>query len=278
MVEVRYRGRFGNRLFQYCFARIIAEELGFGLQADAIPGFPGTAETVSGATHGDPIMTLTGHVADLAAILRDRSPRRIVLDGYFQRYEYYRPHRDLIRDRWLRFERAAPPDVAPGDLAMHVRLGDYIRPHRAALPMSYYESILARAPYDRLILCTDDPDDPFLERFAPYRPIVRRAGEREDFLLLCAARRMVLSQSSFSWWAAFFSAAEEIYFPLPAEGFWSRGRTEIDLRVDEPRYRYVECGEMDRPTPRERALRFLNRARRKIARMSGRGRIESPSP
>lgn len=139
VIEVRYRGRFGNHLFQYCFGRILAEELGFALRAEPISGFPGTAAEVSGAVHEGPVVVLDGHVVDLPAILRDRSPRRIVLDGYFQRYEYYRPYREPIRAEWLRAADGPSPDIDAGDLALHVRLGDYVAAHDAALPFSYYE-------------------------------------------------------------------------------------------------------------------------------------------
>ena len=99
MVEVQYRGRLGNRLFQYCFGRIVAEGLGFALHAEPIPGFAGTAEAVRGAIHERPVVTLEHHVVDLEALLGDPRPRRIVAHGYFQRYEYYRAFRDVIRRR-----------------------------------------------------------------------------------------------------------------------------------------------------------------------------------
>ncbi len=38
MIEVRYKGRLGNNLFQYCFGRILAESLGFTLKAEYIEG------------------------------------------------------------------------------------------------------------------------------------------------------------------------------------------------------------------------------------------------
>ena len=266
MIEVRYRSRFGNRLFQYCLGRILAEELGFALDAAPIEGFPGTTEAVAGQAHAGPVVVLTGHALDLSAILRDRTPRRIVLDGFFQRYEYYRPYRERIRREWLRIDAPLPADSRAGDLAVHVRLGDYVTSHRSLLPFAHYESILRRARHDRLVICTDDPEDPFLDRFAPYHPVIRRAAELDDFRFLSSARRIALSQSSFSWWAAFLSRAEEIYFPLPRHGFWSPGRPDIDLRVDESRYIELPCGPMDASTARERALRFLNRARRRLAR------------
>ena len=51
MIEVRYnkfayKALIGNNMFQYCLGRILAEELGFALQAEAIPGFPNTAERI----------------------------------------------------------------------------------------------------------------------------------------------------------------------------------------------------------------------------------------
>jgi hypothetical protein len=49
MIEVRYKGRLGNNMFQYCLGRILAEGLGFALKADPIPAFPSTAQYVDGA-------------------------------------------------------------------------------------------------------------------------------------------------------------------------------------------------------------------------------------
>ena len=48
MIEVRYQGRLGNHLFQYCFGRILAEKMGYKLKADPIPGFPATSVPVEG--------------------------------------------------------------------------------------------------------------------------------------------------------------------------------------------------------------------------------------
>ena len=37
-----------------------------------------------------------GQLIDLNALLHRREPRVIRLQGYFQRYEYYRPYKHLI--------------------------------------------------------------------------------------------------------------------------------------------------------------------------------------
>jgi hypothetical protein len=48
MIEVRYKGQLGNNMFQYCLGRILAEELGFALQAGPISGFSNTEEKIGG--------------------------------------------------------------------------------------------------------------------------------------------------------------------------------------------------------------------------------------
>jgi len=66
------------------------------------------------------------HRIDLAGILADRSPRRIVLDGWFQRHEYYRPHRAKIRE-WFTFcPSIHVPDAKP-DVVVNVRRTDYVQ-------------------------------------------------------------------------------------------------------------------------------------------------------
>ena len=62
MVEVKYIGRLGNNLFQYCLGRIIAEGLGYKLKVDPIPGFPNTNKPVEGldySSYASQILTNT---------------------------------------------------------------------------------------------------------------------------------------------------------------------------------------------------------------------------
>ena len=123
MVEVLYPCRLGNNLAQYCIGRILAEGLGFNLQASEIPGFPNVQPLRIGVSQTlGPPHVIEGHRIDLDGILADRTPRRIIMNGFFQRYEYYQPYKNRIRDSWLvsgAYERSAPDD-----LTIHVRAGD----------------------------------------------------------------------------------------------------------------------------------------------------------
>ena len=129
-VTVLFLGRLGNNLFQYALGRIIAEQLGLELVcrrlvAPGSSGNPGGLDingpgdlTGNSAAFANAPLHLPGlsiaepredHVLraghpwngqdiDLAAILADPSPRHIRLAGYFQRFDYYAPYADQIRD------------------------------------------------------------------------------------------------------------------------------------------------------------------------------------
>jgi hypothetical protein len=230
LVEVIYLDRRGNHLFQYCLGRIIAERLGLALQAAPIPGFPGTAEVVQGRKQLSPEQVLQGHRIDLAAILEDPSPRRIVLKGWFQRYAYFQPYAAVIR-HWLQRPLAMVDRPNPRDLVVHVRRHDYLW-HGWALPFSWYEQLIEQRSFRQLILVTDDPADPFFWRFRRYHPILRSQSADADFDYLLSARQLALSPSSFAWWAAFLGQAEWIGFPVPYDGLWAATNPEgVDLRV-----------------------------------------------
>ncbi len=231
IVQVSYMGALGNQLFQFVLGRILAEHLGFSLQAAAIPGFAATAGFCSeGSESVEPDEIHQGQIIDLNAILTNRQPRVIRLQGYFQRYEYYRPHKHLIRTQWLPPlpSIAAAPDA--GDLVMHVRRKDYIA-YGWASPFSYYQESLDQQDFKRLVLVTDDPRDPFFLRFRRYRPTFFKGNALESFAFMTQANKLVISQSSFSWWAAYLSEAESVVMPKPNYGIWAE--PDVDLAIDD---------------------------------------------
>lgn len=223
MVEVRYNGRLGNAMFQYCLGRIIAEELGFALQAEPIEGFPETAAAVRGASHEGPLRTYEGQNLPLEEILADNSPRRVVLNGWFQQARYYRPYRERIL-RWMAFSPAIRVPQVDADVVVNVRRTDYIK-YRWALPFSYYEQAIERVlpPGGKVCIVTDDSADPFFRRFRKWRPTFFNAPPLEQMRYMSGAPRLVMSQSSFSWWPAFLAENQTAVCPVPASGCWAPG-------------------------------------------------------
>ena len=272
MIEVRYLDGLGNRMFQYCFGRILALRLGYCLAAAPLEGFPATSEKIEGADYSDrPEEILLGHFSDktkrqeidLEKLAAQPAKKRIIVEGYFQRYSYYQPYKEQIRSHWFKTFRLPPAD--PRDIVMHVRRGDAVL-YGLALPFSYYEEALSRVRFRKLFICTDTPDDPFFLKFKKFSPeIISSKNPMDDLHFIMSFRKIIQSASTFSWWAGFLSEAEEIIAPLPLNGHWSKEWPEIDLRVtDETRYTYLYCREIYRRTLREKGIYYGMKLKQKV--------------
>jgi len=230
MVEVRYRDRLGNNLFQYCLGRIIAEHFGYALRATALDGFSRTRDSVEGGEHSVPEQFLEGQRIDLAAVLRDRSARKIVLNGWFQRQEYFTPHRARIQS-WLSMDAQDSIACDDADLVVNVRRTDFIG-LGWALPFAWYEEAIEMAlpRGGRVSIVTDDPNDPFFRHFRRWSPRFFRGTPSEQMAYMTAAPRLVMSASTFSWWPAFLGNANTVVCPAPSFGVWAGdGGHEIAL-------------------------------------------------
>lgn len=272
MVEVRYRGSFGDNLFQYCFGRLLAERWGYELNALPLPWFPATAERVAGRRYLSPFLSWSGMAAEerqLGMLLRAREMAepargRLVLYGWFHRWEYYREHEAKIR-RWLAVDNHGTP-ADDGDLVVCLRTQrpeswnePGIHPGRApswamAIPSAdSIERLVKRVPHQRLVLLADVPHSRAVAALQHLNPLVMQADSIASWNWLRTCRRMIVNVCHPSdWWAAWLSDAAEIYAvdPWPANRKshcagpygcgWLRGRplARPNLRVNEPRWIY----------------------------------------
>lgn len=247
MIEVIYDGNLGNNLFQYCFGRILSETLGYKLVASPIPGFPRTYEVVEGKAYpNSEVLVLRGQKPDIQFLKEEEPKYRILLTGYFQRYDYYQGWQSAIKE-WLTMEdKVLNEPILDSDVVVGIRRGrDYIPRH--GLPMSYYEESLSLLDFKRVFICTNDPLDPFVQHFQKkYNAIIRPPGAIDNLLFVKQFSKIVISNSTFLWWGAFLSDATDIIFPRPANGYWSHNdilSKNISLEVSEARYSYLECQE-----------------------------------
>jgi|TARA_R110000824_G_C15051956_1_gene661534 hypothetical protein len=269
MITVHYSGRLGNNLFQYSLGRTLAEKMGYQLQASSIEGFSGTETTVEGKTVTEnPIqfynqfLEMDGKHISIDDVTKIKD-RHIVLggNGFFQRYEYYKPYKERIR-KWFDIENLDVGQTEE-DVVIHLRMGDCITgfvPHRDPyiMPFEYYETILLSSPFKNLYICSDPEtlDHPifleYMKKFEKYSPVLLKGNTIEDFRAVKSFNKIIMSQSTFSWWAAFLSNASEIFVPVPAAerhplgDEWSLASPGVALFVDdESRYKYVKQHESE---------------------------------
>ncbi|MGH8065688.1 MAG: alpha-1,2-fucosyltransferase [Candidatus Entotheonellia bacterium] len=266
VIHLLYHGRLGNNLFQYCFGRVLAEELQCALLARPIPGFEhatslhlesacGVCEREIGLRQerADSRIQLQekGGVSHLRfdeilpCLRSGKARKRITIDyGCFLHVPFYRDYVDQIRHRWLRI-----PDrfrIHENALTIHIRSGDIWQeniskePHDSycALPFSFYETIVKQRAWQHIHVVTEDCNDPMVRKLSHcYGASIVSGTAFEDFSFIKSSKNIVLAVSTFSWFAAFLSQARTIYYPLA--GLFHRGiRPDVNLQVNEPRYCY----------------------------------------
>jgi len=260
-VNVTFVGRLGNNMFQYAIGRIIAEHHRFALcctptSASFTALFPSATLRLSGKQYFYPEQTFSlgdserwnGHKFDLQSVLLDRSHRRISLHGYFQRYEYFAPHRAEIREWFVPSRAVTDPGIRSNDVLVNIRRGIDYALLNWTLPMSYYERLLGQMHnIDRVFVCGTHIDDHTRRYLAKYDPVYYHGTPADHFVFFGRFRRIILSNSTFAWWASFLSNALEIYAPVNTSGnFYSfRDGSGVDLNTHEDRYKEIDIDRTD---------------------------------
>ncbi len=223
MITLQYTpDGLGNLMFQYCFARMLAEKTGQELVAQPINGFPHTADCVTGQRITSPTITVMcseSNPAQFESLCSFSNDHGYTLKGFFQNFSSYPADRKKIQ-QWFELPQVKDTySIYANDLVLHIRLGDYIQ-HGIALSINYYDLLLQKIKYDRLFIVTATPKHPFIHKFKKYQPIiVSNKMEILDFQFLKQFSKMVLPASTFSWWAAYLSDhATEVYWPMPQRG------------------------------------------------------------
>lgn len=271
-VEVRYIGHLGNNLFEYALGRILAEKHDLALRcipANEAASF-GKVEKASGivdrldrhasAFHdarqllpGKNIDTpqlryvlgekqaWPGHGINLEYLLAHGGNHRIVLNGYFQRTEYYHPYRERIRQWFKLKDNEGTISIQPRDVIVHLRQSLDMLMLDRAIDLSYYREVLAGMPLGgKVYVCGLGLNNRVREALAAFMPVYLDLSAIDTLRLMTRANRIVMANSTFSWWGAYLSEASEIYFPRMVRNFWGKDRPDIDLEVPEDRYHYID--------------------------------------
>lgn len=213
MVDVEYRGRFGNRLFQYAFARLQAERhlVPYCMTLDG----GGILESDDSAMSRNPPDHFERVQEDLGGPWRPpvlTPDRHVLFGGYFQRWDFFRDCREHVRE-FFRLPRV--PRLPEDCVGIHLRLADYRQIPGMVKDPSAYFGVLDRLRAREIVVVTDDPSDPYLQAFRDrYENLQVASGSaRSDFELLMSMSTLVVGNSTFSWWAAYLGGPSRVFVP-----------------------------------------------------------------
>lgn len=164
VVHVDFSNGFGNNLFQYIYARLIADAHGSNLSVSlnrkggyAKKEFSKLGIKLKGHPHPKAIK-ISDKKASLKFLAKRFNSSNFHLHGYFENYNLYKDNIDKIKT-WF------PPikEKNKDDLVFHLRLGDRLFYHETYNPnfkidASKYVDAINQFDFDRLRIVTDMKD------------------------------------------------------------------------------------------------------------------------
>lgn len=235
----------GNRLFQYCWARQIAEKKGFYFKTNPIPGFIETYNDISGIKffENELVTPEATQIFDMDKIYNHLG--KVIVSGYSQRYEYYVDNKKNIK-KWLKIEDEDSYEIPDeDDIVVNVRLGDYVS-LGWDLPIEYYEEMLKNEKYKKAYVVCDEPQNSKLDKLISMGCIIKDNTMYKnkkyiaDFVFVKNAKKLIIANSTFSWWAAFLGEAKVYYPCIKFPWIPNPSKNDVNLEVfDEDRYNFV---------------------------------------
>jgi len=220
MITVDYGGRTGNNMFQYAFARIIAERNELALKTEwPYSRFIEATPCTSGEEYqGIPIFIRDLAVKDHNQLwhLENYKGKRVHIKGFFQNPMYYDSNKDLVKSIW----KTKPIQKrASTDIVIHLRVGDYmdkglrsvINPNWHQLCLLKHLKMDPRRDNCKIYIVIENSNDPILKYYNWMKPrIVSHPNPKDDFEFIRSFDNIICSNSSFCWWAAYLSEATKI--------------------------------------------------------------------
>ncbi|WP_448520556.1 alpha-1,2-fucosyltransferase [Rhodoflexus sp.] len=171
----------------------------------------------------------------------DTLPSHALLLGHWQDYRYVRAVEPTLRKQ-LQFRKPLKGealqwqqriDNEPVAVAMHVRRGDYLKPHVAQslppLPLDYYERAVRQVLDSQgesafFYIFSDDTDwckKTFASSDFSHEVVPNNIDNQPfaDFQLMTRCRHFIIANSTFSWWGAWLGTAPDKQVWTPARWY-----------------------------------------------------------
>ena len=239
------RGGLGNQLFQYVFARSLANKLGAELKTDesyfnsdpygrksCIYSLDPCAQIVNAVEFAgaDSYLLQDGNLESIKdPLILPGGARVLILSGYWQNEKLLDPM--VVQETYLQIVNFAMPRVptelaakiiaASNSIAVHVRRSDYT--HMGLCKESYYctaiEKISQSHPSSQLFVFTDEPN--FVRHWMTccglQFDLVGTGDDIADLYLMSLCKHFVIANSSYSWWGALFGESHGSLIFCPSE-------------------------------------------------------------
>lgn len=232
-------GRMGNRMFQYAFGYLLANQKGVPLYTEGLPNF-NIAPTPYSIIETPCIETIhygNNHVNYEELLKYDKN---IVINSFVQKALYYKAFRNKLRTA---FNIIPKQIINSNKLVLHIRETDY-KDIGCFLGYENYKKLIDQIGLNEVIVVTDNSNCDTVQMLLKDGCTLNTQGyvdkfdtvsddrAMNDFYTLLYSENIAISQSSFSWWAAFLGFHKKVYFPYIGQvSIWKAQpeKDDIDL-------------------------------------------------
>tara|TARA_Y100001963_G_scaffold155052_1_gene245201 strand:- start:521 stop:1348 length:828 start_codon:yes stop_codon:yes gene_type:complete len=268
MIYVQLTNGFGNNLFQYNAARLLATY--HGQELTAVPPNSDYYGIEEFKKIGIPLISteipnceIVNEVNFTHYFNANYKKSNLLVTGYFENYKFFKNNIDLIRS-WY-------PEITnhnTSDLVLHLRAGDrlfYANEYDSKPSGQNYVNAIEQFEFDKLFIVTDMPEwrpigtdelenmkfhvnvpqenrvtpqqsvdyfNSLVESLDQFQPIHAKNSVAEDFSFIRGFNNILFQHGTLAWWAAALSDAQKVgvYGPWrPWKGASNKNLSEINL-------------------------------------------------
>jgi hypothetical protein len=209
MIHIRWKGRFGNHLFQASCANFLSKKFNqpVSYKWDKILLQNECEHKIfdeSIIVNNDNIEAVSQQSENhLNLILDDYFQNRYCIDN-FSKYNTYKNNSEQLSNYTF----------------VHIRLGDI--KNIMSLDYEYYEEAINLLDNDKVLIASDSPDDEIVLKLKKrYNAEIFSSNEENTILMGANCKNKVLSLGTFSWWIGFLG-----------DTFWRNQTNTVCPRVD----------------------------------------------
>lgn len=241
-------GRMGNRMFTYCFGKILSSKKQIELCCQSLPNFPYTENNINIKPINNPIFTKSfgNHYTNVNLLLDHKGD--IIVNSYLQKAIYYIPYREQIRE-WLFLSTINFKKPDDDELVIHIRETDY-KDLGLMIDENYYIKTIKLLGYSKNTIVTDNCDAPiiqkliqecnckvlstkYVDKFSP----INDDHIMQDFIYMLCSKHLLIAHSTFSWWPAFLGKQLKTYCPkINQNSMWKQNPQQDEINLILPEF------------------------------------------
>jgi hypothetical protein len=236
--RVVLEGGLGNQMFQYAFARSMAEHYGAELYikttelSNAVVKREYMLERIFGISADE------GSHVNWRSIIAEPHPyvdrcenqyyqglpdSDYEIRGYWQNEGYFAPYKEIIRKEF----NIDSVHLSDRSLIMQVRRTDFVNnPAHFYCDVDWYKNALKEFENFDLFITTDD-EEWCKSEFSEWNPKIISGDELYQYQVMKGSLMHIISNSSFGWWGAWMSDTDNVVCPevwFPGDHRWNTAR------------------------------------------------------